>query len=266
METNARTMHHCAPPHPAALPPPPPLAFAPSAYLFDAFADPDALTDMLSPVSAGSPTAPAYAAPPPPPPPPPLALGASAPLVLGASAPLMPGPGAPRAPAADPPLFALHCAQLARLLATPAPPAPPPPLPGVAAGGVAPKPRAGAVRRTKVRRYVCAKPSRFCHVCARSAEVVALAPCKNVRFGVCRKAVCEKCFVDQGWDWAAVARDPGSFSCCHCRRACPENAQCGTYQKTNERRRVSCLRKRMLIEDALANGDDVETLLQQTDF
>lgn len=131
---------------------------------------------------------------------------------------------------------------------------------GVAAGSVV-KPT--AKRTPRVRRYSRAKPSKFCHVCARSGDIMELAPCKNVQFGVCRKAVCEKCFGEQGWDWVAAKEQPDGFSCCHCRRDCPANAQCRTYQKTNERRRVTCMKKRMLVEDTLANGGDVEAILKQ---
>lgn len=123
------------------------------------------------------------------------------------------------------------------------------------------------VKRTpRIRRYARAKPSRFCHVCARPAQSSELLACKNVSFGVCRKAVCQRCFEEQGWNWSQSKEHPSSFSCCHCRRDCPSNAQCRTYQRTNERRRVTCMRKRMLVEDALANGGDVEAILRQSGF
>lgn len=118
-------------------------------------------------------------------------------------------------------------------------------------------------RTPRVRRYTRAKPSKFCHVCARSGDSVQLLACKNVKYGVCRKAVCQKCFGEQGRDWAAAQSRPEEFSCCHCRRDCPENAQCRTYQRTNERRRNRCMKKRMMIEDTLANGGDVEAILRK---
>lgn len=121
-------------------------------------------------------------------------------------------------------------------------------------------------RTPRVRRYARAKPSKFCHVCARSGDSVQLLACKNVKYGVCRKAVCQKCFAEQGWDWVIAKAHPEEFSCCHCRRDCPENAQCRTYQKTNERRRNRCMRKRMMIEDTLANGGDVEAILRKNEL
>jgi hypothetical protein len=56
------------------------------------------------------------------------------------------------------------------------------------------------------RRYKIMQPSKFCHVCVRSGELVTLAPCANVTTGVCRKAICRKCFEKHGhveeWDIA----------------------------------------------------------------
>lgn len=121
-------------------------------------------------------------------------------------------------------------------------------------------------KSAKIRRYSQATPSRFCHVCARSSDIVELMPCKNVKFGVCRKAVCEKCFSEQGWDWASAVSDPESFSCCHCTKTCPKNAQCSTYRRTNERRRLTCQTKRLLIEDALATGGDIGAILSRNGF
>lgn len=115
--------------------------------------------------------------------------------------------------------------------------------------------------RPKIRRYSRATPSRFCHICARSNDIVALVPCRNVHFGVCRKTVCLKCFQDQGWDWNEANANPSLFSCSHCMKCCPPNAQCRTYQRTNERRRQICMKKRLVIEAALANGGDIDTLL-----
>lgn len=121
-------------------------------------------------------------------------------------------------------------------------------------------------KQAKIRRYSHATPSRFCHVCARSSEIIELVPCRNVKYGVCRKAVCRKCFLEQGWDWESAVAHPSSYSCCHCTKICPRNAQCSTYRRTNERRRVTGQRKRLIIEEALATGGDIEALLSQNGF
>jgi arginyl-tRNA--protein-N-Asp/Glu arginylyltransferase len=126
--------------------------------------------------------------------------------------------------------------------------------------------KSGPGKRTKVRRYSQAKPSKFCHVCARSADIVELVPCRNVKYGVCRKSVCRKCFVENGWNWSGAVEYPGSFACMHCTKTCPRNAQCQTYGRTNERRRIVAMEKRKLIEDALAEGGDLEAALQRADL
>jgi hypothetical protein len=122
------------------------------------------------------------------------------------------------------------------------------------------------VTQTKVRRYSQAKPSRFCHICARSADIVDLAPCRNVKYGVCRKSVCAKCFDENNWDWRRALATPSSFACPHCTKTCPLNAQCRTYGRTNERRRIVSMEKRKVIEDALAEGGDLEAALEKADF
>lgn len=38
------------------------------------------------------------------------------------------------------------------------------------------------------------KPSRFCHICARTSKKVGLLSCVNFRTGSCRKVICQKCF------------------------------------------------------------------------
>lgn len=39
-------------------------------------------------------------------------------------------------------------------------------------------------------------PSRFCHICSRTAKKVGLVACANLVTGACRKVVCEKCFAE----------------------------------------------------------------------
>lgn len=94
------------------------------------------------------------------------------------------------------------------------------------------------------KRYKVTQPSKFCHVCVRSGEQVTLAPCANVTTGLCRKAICKKCFGKHGfgneWDVASantqlirqlnageIDQLPGNaWTCLHCRSLCPSTAQC----------------------------------------
>lgn len=122
------------------------------------------------------------------------------------------------------------------------------------------------IAQPKVRRYRQAKPSRFCHICARSADNVEMIPCKNVKFGVCRKSVCAKCCGEYGCEVMVSDQAGKSVACPHCTKTCPPKAQCRTYQKTNEKRRITCIKKRMIIEDALASGGDLEAALREHDM
>ncbi len=80
-------------------------------------------------------------------------------------------------------------------------------------------------------------PSRFCHICSRTAKKVELLACANLASGACRKVVCEKCFAEYKWDWKTAEKNRSSWQCTHCRRVCPRRAQCAIYRRTNERRR-----------------------------
>ena len=80
-------------------------------------------------------------------------------------------------------------------------------------------------------------PSRFCHICSRTAKKVELLACANLASGACRKVVCEKCFSEYNWDWKSAEKNRSSWQCTHCRRVCPRRAQCAIYRRTNERRR-----------------------------
>lgn len=62
------------------------------------------------------------------------------------------------------------------------------------------------------------QPSRFCHICLRRAERVALMACSRLRSGLCRKVVCEKCFAEFGYDWEAAASPRSGWTCTHCRQ------------------------------------------------
>lgn len=99
-------------------------------------------------------------------------------------------------------------------------------------------------------------PSRFCHICSRTAKKVALLACGNLASGACRKVVCEKCFAEYGWDWnrAAALAARGAWQCTHCRRACPRRAQCAIYRRTNERRREQQQQARARLQRMRTHG------------
>jgi hypothetical protein len=129
------------------------------------------------------------------------------------------------------------------------------------------------------RRYKIMQPSKFCHVCVRSGELVTLAPCANVTTGVCRKAICRKCFEKHGhveeWDIACknnallaaeqaapAGRGPisskgclpeSAWTCLHCRNLCPDSAQCKIYARTNKRRHL--MLKQRKVEKARSSGE-----------
>eukprot|EP00172_Hildenbrandia_rubra_P002051 Plantae.Rhodophyta-Hildenbrandia_rubra.ctg27084.p1 GENE.Plantae.Rhodophyta-Hildenbrandia_rubra.ctg27084~~Plantae.Rhodophyta-Hildenbrandia_rubra.ctg27084.p1 ORF type:complete len:314 (+),score=26.82 Plantae.Rhodophyta-Hildenbrandia_rubra.ctg27084:411-1352(+) len=96
--------------------------------------------------------------------------------------------------------------------------------------------------RKKFRRpktYTKPVPSRFCHICSRiPREFSPHLICGNMYKGICRKTVCKKCFVDNGWDWQK-ANDIGfNWRCTHCvGQGCPKRAQCHIYERTNKRRK-----------------------------
>jgi hypothetical protein len=129
------------------------------------------------------------------------------------------------------------------------------------------------------RRYKIMQPSKFCHVCVRSGELVTLAPCANVTTGVCRKAICRKCFEKHGhveeWHLACdnnslLAAEQAAPACCgpvsstgclpesawtclHCRDLCPDSAQCKIYARTNKRRHL--LLKQRKAEKSRCSGE-----------
>lgn len=86
-------------------------------------------------------------------------------------------------------------------------------------------------------------PSRFCHVCSRTPKNVRLAVCSNIREGVCRKVVCEKCFIayNLGDFEAANNLAVTNWRCTHCTHTCPARAQCRTYQRVNDQLRLDRL-------------------------
>lgn len=87
-------------------------------------------------------------------------------------------------------------------------------------------------------------PSRFCHICLRRGERVKLKSCYNLASKSCRKVTCEKCFEDFKWDWAAACQPGSQWTCTHCRKVCPERAQCFIYKRTNNRRHQALMEKK----------------------
>lgn len=88
-------------------------------------------------------------------------------------------------------------------------------------------------------------PSRFCHICSRTPKSVRLAVCSKIKFGTCRKVICEKCFVKYGYgDFEdALKTNETGWLCPHCNDTCPARAQCRTYQRINDRLRVTRLKQ-----------------------
>mmetsp|Transcript_10494 Transcript_10494/g.22190 ORF Transcript_10494/g.22190 Transcript_10494/m.22190 type:complete len:654 (+) Transcript_10494:86-2047(+) len=121
-------------------------------------------------------------------------------------------------------------------------------------------------KKPKIRRYANTEASKFCHVCARSMDTVRAISCFNTVFGVCRKIVCEKCFQQNGWDWDAASKPGARWACIHCKGICPERAQCNTYKRTNQRRRLKGMQKRKELEQMLlaSGADSISGLIEPT--
>jgi hypothetical protein len=92
---------------------------------------------------------------------------------------------------------------------------------------------------TRLRYSKGAAPSKYCHVCGRSAKTVSVALCGNNQLGLCRKVVCDKCLIMHQWgDFKAAKEAESSWTCTHCRGQCPPRARCHQYQRNNMRRRL----------------------------
>ncbi|KAI0561058.1 hypothetical protein FGB62_94g045 [Gracilaria domingensis] len=93
--------------------------------------------------------------------------------------------------------------------------------------------------RPKLRFSKGASASKYCHICGRNSKTVAVAQCANVRIGLCRKVVCEKCLMlhrDEIGDRCSTPR--ADWKCTHCEGVCPKRARCHQYTKNNLRRRM----------------------------
>lgn len=95
-----------------------------------------------------------------------------------------------------------------------------------------------AQRPARLRYSKGAAPSKYCHVCGRSAKTVSVALCGNNKLGLCRKVVCDKCLIMHHFGDYRTAKNPdSSWVCTHCRGDCPPRARCHQYQRNNMRRR-----------------------------
>lgn len=94
------------------------------------------------------------------------------------------------------------------------------------------------------RKYRDARPSNFCHVCQKFQKGSTYAICSNIRNGLCRKVLCQSCFLCFGWDWNEAVDIRKNWCCPHCTDICPPRAQCFTYERTNNRRRLGIMKKR----------------------
>jgi hypothetical protein len=93
-----------------------------------------------------------------------------------------------------------------------------------------------SVRKPKT--YAKPVASRFCHICSRMPRRgQGAAVCKNMAKGLCRKIVCERCIVDNGWNYAAIKSNVNSWLCPHCAGLCPARSQCHIYNRINARRK-----------------------------
>lgn len=122
---------------------------------------------------------------------------------------------------------------LAHVPSTPAPPRPP---------QLSPQPAISRPRTTARKPKTYAKPvaSRFCHICSRMPRRgQSAAVCLNMKRGLCRKIVCERCIVEQGWDLASTRAgvEAGTWLCPHCAGVCPPRSQCHIYNRINARRK-----------------------------
>uniref|UniRef100_A0A7S1TIE4 Zinc-finger domain-containing protein n=1 Tax=Compsopogon caeruleus TaxID=31354 RepID=A0A7S1TIE4_9RHOD len=99
------------------------------------------------------------------------------------------------------------------------------------------------VRQFKVKKYFKRIPSHHCHICRRSALMIPTVVCLNIRGGLCRKVVCQKCFETYQWDFESAAKEDSGWLCTHCREVCPPRAQCFIYQRVNTRRKIRNMEK-----------------------
>lgn len=86
-------------------------------------------------------------------------------------------------------------------------------------------------RRMQRRWYKFAKPSKYCHICARHSRVAKMLPCHNVQENICQKSVCVKCIAQY-----SLSGESEPWLCPHCKNQCPVRAKCYTYNRHSLRR------------------------------
>lgn len=91
-----------------------------------------------------------------------------------------------------------------------------------------------------------ALPSNYCHICGRNSRI-EFGHCQNVKRGLCRKVICEKCLIlyEPKSLTIALAND-GDWRCTHCRDECPDRARCKQYTRNNQKRREKKAREKEL--------------------
>eukprot|EP00183_Erythrolobus_madagascarensis_P005935 CAMPEP_0185846734 /NCGR_PEP_ID=MMETSP1354-20130828/2271_1 /TAXON_ID=708628 /ORGANISM="Erythrolobus madagascarensis, Strain CCMP3276" /LENGTH=346 /DNA_ID=CAMNT_0028546935 /DNA_START=153 /DNA_END=1193 /DNA_ORIENTATION=- len=102
-----------------------------------------------------------------------------------------------------------------------------------------------SVKKQDTENSSAVEPSRFCHICTKSAKSSRQAVCCNIKNGTCRKVICEKCFEDNNWNFQLAIESSSDWFCPHCAGVCPPKAQCNVYKRTNQR-----MRARRMIEKA----------------
>lgn len=116
-----------------------------------------------------------------------------------------------------------------------------PTTPGVTVQPTGPQP--------KLRYSEGASASHYCHICGRASNTAQLAACANVKLGLCRKTLCEKCLLlhqSNLFSWAKARNS--TWTCTHCRGVCPKRARCHQYQRNNMRRRLQNARRNKVYE------------------
>ena len=115
-----------------------------------------------------------------------------------------------------------------------------------AARTIGAKENSGVVQKT----YNITRPSRFCHICGRKPRESTSASCGRLLLKHCRKVVCARCLMKyyskQSYsENAPVGEAPRlSWECPHCKRICPDTAQCNVYGRSNYQRHLALHRLR----------------------
>lgn len=101
----------------------------------------------------------------------------------------------------------------------------------------------GKSKMRKTKTYARAVASQFCHICSRRPRRGhRVLTCRRLQQGMCRKIVCERCAVEEGWSLDnASSSDLQSqdWLCPHCTGECPPRSQCHVYNRVNARRKSS---------------------------